>query len=75
MPQKLFIDGFFQTMLKSGKLTWGLSLPELFFLLFPFPMGEATKSSWMNLGAVISSDITYNQIRSNESSYYLMDSL
>lgn len=75
MPQKLFTDGFFQTMLKSGKLTCGLSLPELLYLLFPFPMGEATKRRWMNLDVVITSSITYNQIRSNESSYYLMDSL
>lgn len=32
MPQKLFTDGFFQTMLKSGKLTYGVSPPELFHL-------------------------------------------
>lgn len=29
MPQKLFTDGFFQTMSKSGKLTHGLSLQLL----------------------------------------------
>lgn len=34
MPQKLFTDGFFQTMSKSGKLTLGLSLQLLNYFTY-----------------------------------------
>lgn len=61
MPQKLFTDGFFQTMLKSGKPTCRVSLPELFHLNIQWETeGKAAKSSRMNLDIVISSNMTYN---------------
>lgn len=48
-------------MLKSGKPTCGVSLPELFHLNIQWETeGKAAKSSWMNLDIVISSNMTYN---------------